>query len=340
MKGCYIHSAVSISAQDSFDAKSFDFKILENTVEKATAIHPNYRDFIPPAASRRMATGVKMGVTAAKRALQLANLEQPDAIITGSGMGCIEDTEKFLNSIIANNEEFLTPTPFIQSTHNTVGAQIALGLKCKAYNNTFVHGSLSFESALIDAKQLFQENEAQNILVGGVEELGKEFVDYVLMMETSSNQGIKVPFGEGASFFVLSSEPKLGAVNIHDIETISLASENDIIERMKVFLSNNNLTSEKVDAIIFGNNGDSFDSYYNNLASTLFEENTQLQYKNISGEFYTVSAFGLFMATKILEEQKIPSAMLIKNSFKKPLKNILLYNQFKGRNHSFMLISK
>ena len=50
----------------------------------------------------------------------------PDAIITGTGLGCLEDTEKFLTAMVTNKEEFLTPTSFIQSTHNTVSAQIAL----------------------------------------------------------------------------------------------------------------------------------------------------------------------------------------------------------------------
>jgi len=196
MKNVYLHSAVSISAQNTFDSDGFleDMKpISGNTVP---AQYPNYKDYIAPSASRRMATGVKMGVSAATKALHNAQLAQPDAIITGTGMGCIEDTEKFLNTIIGNDEEFLTPTSFIQSTHNTVGAQIALGLKCKAYNNTYVHAALSFESALLDAQLLLQQEEAQHVLVGGVDELGTEIIGHVRHMEDAHTGGIQVPFGE------------------------------------------------------------------------------------------------------------------------------------------------
>ena len=49
-----------------------------------------------------------------------------------------------------NREQMLNPTAFIQSTFNTVGAQLALLLKIHAYNVTYVHRGLSFESALID----------------------------------------------------------------------------------------------------------------------------------------------------------------------------------------------
>ncbi len=88
-------------------------------------------------------------------------------------MGCMIDSEKFVSAIIDNKEQYLTPTSFIQSTHNTVAGQIALGMSCKAYNFTYVHSSISFESALLDAKLQLENEEAQHILVGGVEELGE-----------------------------------------------------------------------------------------------------------------------------------------------------------------------
>ena len=55
-----------------------------------------------------------------------------------------------MNALMDNREQMLNPTAFIQSTFNTVGAQLALLLKIHAYNVTYVHRGLSFESALID----------------------------------------------------------------------------------------------------------------------------------------------------------------------------------------------
>lgn len=141
---------------------------------------PGYKDFIPGDMIRRMGRIIKMGVTASKLCLRDAatgrNADSvqeiiPDAIITGTGLGCMEDTEKFLTSMIRNNEEFLTPTSFIQSTHNTVAGQIALLLKCHGYNFTYVHRGISFESALTDAMIQLQLGEFSNALVGGSDEL-------------------------------------------------------------------------------------------------------------------------------------------------------------------------
>ena len=100
---------------------------------------------------RRMSRVVKSGVAAGIESLLEFGARAPiDAIITATGLGCIADSEKFLDGLIAGNETMLNPTPFIQSTFNTVGAQIALlrGLHC--YNTTYAHRWTSFENALTD----------------------------------------------------------------------------------------------------------------------------------------------------------------------------------------------
>ncbi|WP_027127677.1 beta-ketoacyl synthase chain length factor [Gelidibacter mesophilus] len=339
MKKVYIHSAVTISAQNTFENSEFLNEIKAIPLKIAPAHYPNYRDYIAPAASRRMAAGVKMGVTAATKALEKANLKHPDAIIIGTGMGCIEDTEKFLNSIIANDEAFLTPTAFIQSTHNTVGAQIALGLKCKAYNNTFVHAALSFESALMDAQLLIQQEEAHHILVGGVDELGKEIINYIQLLEDAKYKGIQVPFGEGASFFVASSDTEENAVELVDMDVCSTACQETIQNKLKSFLIKNKIEHADIDALVLGRNGDAFDVYYDSVTS-LFKNATKLHYKHLSGEFYTASPFGMWVAFEILKRQEIPEALIYDGKTKAEIHTILLYNQFKGRDHSFILLKR
>jgi 3-oxoacyl-(acyl-carrier-protein) synthase len=151
MKPLYITGLGNISPQKTCDNDHFldEFKSVETNC--LSAIDPVYKDYLPGDMIRRMSHVIKMGVTAGKICLADAGCTMPDAIITGTGLGCLEDTEKFLINMIKNNEEFLTPTSFIQSTHNTVSAQIALILKCHNYNFTYVHRGFSFESALFDS---------------------------------------------------------------------------------------------------------------------------------------------------------------------------------------------
>ncbi|MEH6535273.1 MAG: beta-ketoacyl synthase chain length factor [Psychroserpens sp.] len=340
MKPCYINSAASISAQDTYDSNSFLQTVISHDTKTVNAIHPKYKTFISPIASRRMATGVKMGIATSKIALQEAQLEIPDAIITGTGMGCIEDSEKFLNAIIDNNEEYLTPTSFIQSTHNTVGAQIALTLKCKGYNVTYVHGAASFESALVDAQLMLHENTANNILVGGVDELGKQFIHDIVMAEEMASQPITTAFGEGAHFFtVSSSKQKSTYCKLNGVEIINKATPESIQEKLQGFLKHHELLASDIDAVILGSNGDDFDKYYHQLQDSIFSSTPQIHYKHLCGEFFTASAFGFWAATNIIKHQRIPKALMLNGTPKASYKKVLLYNQFKGQQHSFLLLT-
>jgi hypothetical protein len=160
------------------------------------------------------------------------------------------------------------------------------------------------------------------------------------MVEEQQIQGIKVPFGEGASFFVVSNEKKQEAIQLKDIELISSASVDTLIEKLKYFLIQNKLKASEIDIVVFGRNGDSFDNYYDNLTQEFFENTLQLSYKHLSGEFYTASAFGFWIGHEILKRQEIPQALITLGEPKKGIKNILLYNQFKGKDHSFILLTK
>ena len=149
----YINGTACISIQPTFLTHFFQEEqsiaaLKVSPEEVYYAQEPSYKEYIAPNASRRMAKGVKMGIATATEALKEANITNPDAILVGTGMGCVQDSEKFLTALLQNNEQHLTPTSFIQSTHNTVAGQIALNLQCKGLNFTYVNGAVSFESAL------------------------------------------------------------------------------------------------------------------------------------------------------------------------------------------------
>jgi len=96
----YILSAEAISPQETFLTESF----LENPVlpegEYFTCLHPDYKQFIQPGALRRMSPVIRMGLASAMVALRNGDIEKPDAILVGTGLGCVQDTVKFLNQVI------------------------------------------------------------------------------------------------------------------------------------------------------------------------------------------------------------------------------------------------
>lgn len=351
MKKVYINSIASISAQKTFDNSEFFNEVIDHDAQVINVVNPNYKDYIPPAAARRMAKGIKMGVVASKIAIQESGLENVGAIITGTGMGCVRDSEKFVSAIIDNDEQYLTPTSFIQSTHNTVGGQIALDLQCKGYNFTYVHASNSFESAVLDAKLQLELNEENNILIGGVDELGDHTVTIHKLINHIKPEAVKASelldsktegsvFGEGANFFVLSSEKKeTSYAQVLAIKLFNTLSQNDVTVAALQFLEDNNMTYEDIDVLVLGNNGDvHFDRYYNGLGSGIFKNTQQVYYKHLCGEFNTASAFGLWLASKILKTQMLPQIVKLNDLDISNYKTILLYNQYRGENHSFTLL--
>lgn len=353
MKKSYINGTACISAQKTFDT-GFLVDIHVNENDNVLPVHqPDYKEFIPPAAGRRMARGVKNGIAAASRALQEAGITNPDAIITGTGMGCSIDSEKFLQAVLDNKEEFLTPTSFIQSTHNTVGAQIALGLQCRAYNFTYVNGAVSFESSLIDAKLQIEEGEASAVLTGGIEETAENTIKFLQLSGAIKEEG-KAPYkvldsqtkgmvlSEGAVFFVLSDEKQDSTyAELKDIAIFNSLELDEVEGRLKKFLNQNGLSAEDIDAVVLGYNGDvRYDDYYKSLSDSLFAATPQLYYKHLSGEYNTASSFGLWMAAHVIKAQHIPDAVKVNQITKPEYKHLLLYNQYLGKDHSFTLISR
>ena len=121
----YINGIGNISPQATFDLAQNTAVVKSSTAFMACQ-EPSYKQYIPRKQLRRMSRAVRMGLTVAHKALEEAQPSAIDAIITGTAWGCVKDTEKFLETIIENNEQYLTPTAFVQSTHNTVAGQIAL----------------------------------------------------------------------------------------------------------------------------------------------------------------------------------------------------------------------
>ncbi|AZA78306.1 3-oxoacyl-ACP synthase [Chryseobacterium sp. G0186] len=352
MSAVYINSAACISAQDTLNENILQHLKPENSVQMIKAIEPNYKEFIPPAMIRRMSKTVKMSSVASQYALKEAGIEQPDAIIVGTGMGCSQDSEKFLKNVIDNHEEFLTPTFFIQSTHNTVAGQIALGLQCHAYNFTYVNTSSSLEFSFLDAQLQIQDGEAENILVGSTDEqtdrtmelyclnnIIKKEADLPADPLHSTTQG--VIWGEGASFFVVGKDKTENSyAKLTDIKISNRLELDETQSFIQEFLTKNNLSAHDIDSVILGFSGDvDSDVYYMNVMD-LFPDSSLLYYKHLSGEFNTASGFSTFMACHILKEQQIPEVMMINDKKKEEVKNILLYNHLAGCDHSLVLLEK
>ncbi|MBR4130482.1 MAG: beta-ketoacyl-[Bacteroidaceae bacterium] len=141
------------------------------------------REFISPGEARRMGKLMKAATITSLKALQAAGIETPDAIITATAFGMLETSEKFMVDMLENGEETLSPTLFMQSTHNTLSSAIAIRTKCHGYNMTYSQGSDSLEWALRDARRLIETGKAKTVLVGFHDEATPTFQEFFRRME-------------------------------------------------------------------------------------------------------------------------------------------------------------
>ena len=128
------------------------------------------RNYVTPMEYRRMGKLMKSALLSSLKALEQAGIGKPDAIITATPLGCLENSEKLLLQLVEEGEAGLKPTYFMQSTHNTIGSSIAIHLQCHGYNTTYSQDADSLRWALHDAELLLRSGRARNVLVGLHEE--------------------------------------------------------------------------------------------------------------------------------------------------------------------------
>jgi len=349
----YIRAAAAISPQKTFGQVPFLAEPVEYFGNRLQTIEPDYKNLIDAKLLRRMSRIIKMGVATASACLQEAGENNPGAIITGTAYGCLEDTGVFLTETIQRNEEMPPPTAFIQSTHNTVGSQIALMLKCHSYNNTFVHNGFSFESALLDAMLLLKEQEVNNVLVGSIDELTdnsysiltrlglyKRNAVYNLDLYSSTSKGTIA--GEGAAFFLLTTEHSPGAYAQLDGMVTFYKPKNitAIGEQVLSFLTTHSINPNDISLVIAGRNGDAKDDeVYEQLHRFIFHNKQFIHYKNLCGEYPTAVSFALWMAATILKTGIVPAVTGYQGPKENKLKKILIYNHYQHSYHSLLLVS-
>ena len=162
-----ILSAIPVAGEESAAAISDDdIRVaakVEITSEEALG---EIRNYVKPLEARRMGKIMKSSLLSSLKAMEQAGIEKPDAIITATALGCLENSELLLNQLQEEGEVMLKPTYFMQSTHNTIGSGIAIFTKCHGYNVTYTHGKDSLEWALRDARMLLKSGKAKSVLVG------------------------------------------------------------------------------------------------------------------------------------------------------------------------------
>ncbi len=354
MKASIIASSV-ISPQLTYGSDGFPPEIIEIIADRLPCIEPDYRNLINPIQLRRMPRILKMGLACSQTCINSAHGVHPDGIIVGTGLGCLDNLEKFLLEVLNNNEHITSVLPFINSTHNAVAAQVAMLLKNHNYNITYCHRGFSFESALQDAMLQIEEKQAKNILVGGIDECTNDFMklhgymDYWKKSQSNlqllNGKSSGTIAGEGSAFFMLSGEAGDGGYKIivdglHTFFTPQKVDTAEILKEIGVFLQQTGTKPDEINGVMLGLNGDVlFDEVYYDMQKDWFTANTEfLYYKHLCGEYYTASAFALWLGCMVLGNRHIPDVVRLTGKSGHTINNLLIYNHIRNREHSLILL--
>lgn len=348
----YLQAVSQISLQEPLCEKWF------NTPEVPVqpyneAREPDYQAFFAPMVARRMGKLLKRAVATALDLQKRTDMTNLDGIVMGTGLGCISNTERFMNDMLDNDEENMSPTFFMQSTHNTIASQIALFLKCHGYNNTYSQRGISFESALFDAFLQMKLGELHKVLVGGHDEMTPAYFEMLGKVgwwktgEVSEavlrNANTEGSLSGNCSVNMLLSDTH-DAETLCEIKEVRLFAKRTFAElknELLTMLQQHGLTMNDVDAIVCGFSGSrSNDEVYHNFLQEIGFEKAVAWYKHLFGEGFSAAAFGLYVAAHILKNNILPAHLLYQNPPAHDLNNVLVYHHFKNKEHSFILLSK
>lgn len=261
---------------------------------------------LKPSLVRRFKRLPRMALTLASSAVQdSGRSEQPHSVFWGTGWGPLSETHDFLEKLYGSDEKFCSPTDFMGSVHNAPAGQVAIHFKAKGPNVTSTGGDYSFEQALFTAF-LTAEDISGPFLVMGADEYHNKFsplFDRSVAIEKSPSDG-------GGAVYIIRSEVK-------DAPLISPAffgnadHDPDIVKAL-FEKSGGHKAAGYFGAIFAG-----IPSAFRNRGESQLKEFLELtgcncpviDYRRIFGEFASVSAVAVAVATAYKKKGEIPASL-------------------------------
>jgi 3-oxoacyl-[acyl-carrier-protein] synthase II len=164
-------------------------------------------DFMPPLKARKFDRCSLFAVVAAGMALKDAGIEPGSldparvGIVLGCGFGGIANAEEFLRGYFKAGAEGMVPMLFPNIVPNASASNASIEHKLKGPNVTTIQRFCSAESAFLMARRFLEEDRADVILTGGVDEVS------ALMLRGFKSLGqlrsFGAGFGEGAGILVM-----------------------------------------------------------------------------------------------------------------------------------------
>lgn len=178
-----------------------DLPVLSYAVAGCPAIRfPDHRRLpLPPPGPRgRKARLPTLAVELARCVVGGRGLPRDTAIEFGTALGCMTETEAFLEKMIRTREAEPKPRAFSSSVHNALASRVSIALGAQGECRTFTHGEISFLQACLAAGDRWAGGGREPALVGALDET----TPYVERGRAACHPGEKREPTEGGAVFL------------------------------------------------------------------------------------------------------------------------------------------
>jgi len=269
---------------------------------------------LSPRTVRRLKRLPRMALSLALAAYENANREEkPSSVFLGTGWGAISETYDFLTGLFETDERFPSPTDFVASVHNAPSGQIALKFRSTGPNITTSGGDYSFEQALLSA-HLLSRDIGESFFVMGVDE-SHPVVSHLFDKSVVADD---IPSDGGGSFCLIGA---------HDLSELYLNlafyenTENNpgVISSLIGQLGGPRKIKTSYGILMVGiPGGDRWEGekQLRTFLSLSGFKDPLIDYRKLIGEFASASAVAAVIATKFIEDRKIPPRFCNNRSFR------------------------
>jgi hypothetical protein len=132
-------------------------------VQTPTEIAPS--DYLPPAERRRVGTGVKLALAAAKDALAASSYDASQLLSVFSSSGGDGDNCHTICEALASSDRMISPTRFTNSVHNAPSGYWGIALKARPASTSLCAFDGSFSSGLLEAATQAIQAKAPVLLI-------------------------------------------------------------------------------------------------------------------------------------------------------------------------------
>jgi len=291
------------------------------------------RDFIPVMKLRRMNGLSRLGVAAAKLAIDDCEgaLDPSCGVAIGTAFGPVQTSVEYMQEYVEKGPSLAPPQLFAESVANAAGSHIAIEWNLRGFNITITQRESSALAAAMYASTQLMKETVSMALIGGVEEVNEMLFSVLDRVGSLAHAADGLdeaarPFdsrrngfilGEGGAVLVAGAGTRrpygflsgFGMARVRDASISDWGNdESGVVAAMKAAIDDAELTPDAIDAVYASANGSRRgDALEERALRALFGARVPpvVATKGLFGEYAAGGALQLAAALIALDEQRL-----------------------------------